>query len=185
MKWTRVSRRHLASYKRVIDLFFRAHTKPFDFHSIVVDMSKYDNGKFNEGNRETGFNKELYQVIQKFRRNYDGVLFNVYPDYRESSQPPERTQGILNAGASKLGDRRYLPFRRFHLRNSKKTPQLQLCDLLLGGLAFRVNGHHLAATASPAKSDLSAHILESAKIEDPMRDTSKRGKFTIWHRQLK
>jgi hypothetical protein len=52
-------------------------------------------------------------------------------------------------------------------------------------MAYRLNGHNLVETASPAKRDLSDHILARAGITDVMRDTAQSGKFTIWHRQLR
>jgi hypothetical protein len=62
---------------------------------------------------------------------------------------------------------------------------MQLVDVLLGGVAYRLNGHHLIDGASPAKVDLSDHILTRGRVTDVTRDTLVTGKFTIWHRQLR
>jgi hypothetical protein len=65
------------------------------------------------------------------------------------------------------------------------VPALQLTDLLVGAIAFRVNGHHQATEASPAKRWLSEHILSCAGVYNALSDTAIRGKFTIWHRRLR
>jgi hypothetical protein len=60
---------------------------------------------------------------------------------------------MLNRGCRKYGDERDWPFRRCQFRESKNTLALQLTDVILGSLAYRLNGHHLAFDASPAKTE--------------------------------
>jgi hypothetical protein len=186
MKWNKVSRSKLKCYRRVVDTFFDHRLfSSAHFHSVVVDTSALDHHAFNEGSRDIGFNKEIYQLASKFARLYRGRLFHVYPDERDTNQRPEHLRTILNFGRRKAGDPRDWPFRRCHFRDSKRTPLLQLVDVLAGALAYRLNGHHLLPDASPAKIDLSEHVLRKAGVTDPKRDTSMSGKFTIWHRQLR
>lgn len=185
MKWGSVSTGKYAAYQRVVDAFFDDPVfAAADFHSSVVDTWNQDHVGFNEGNREVTFNKELYQLATKFARLYPDRLFHLYPDNRDTSQLPGRLREILNWGRRKKGDRRDFPYRRCHFRKSHETPILQVVDVLLGGLAYRVNGHHTAAGASPSKVRLSSHILNRAGVADPMVDTAMGGKFTIWYRQL-
>lgn len=185
MKWGSVSRSKYAAYQRLVDAFF---DDPIfagaDFHSTVVDTWKQDHAGFSEGDREVTFNKELYQLAAKFARLYRDRLFHLYPDERETSQLPGRLREILNWGRRKKGDNRDFPYRRCHFRKSHETPLLQLVDVLLGGLAYRINGHHTAPEASPAKVQLSDHILQRADIRDPMISTTVGGKFTVWYRDL-
>lgn len=183
-KWTKVSARKLPAYIRIVDTIFDnldlAH-----FHSLVVDMTRVDHRRFNDGNREIGFNKEIYQLARKFGRLYPNVLFHVYPDSRKTNQHPEDLRLILNRGCRKSGDPRDWPFRRCQFRESDRTPALQLTDVLIGALAYRLNGHHNAPDASPAKTALSAHVLARAGIRDIMRDTARAARFSLWHRQLR
>jgi Protein of unknown function (DUF3800) len=183
MKWIKVSNSKLSAYKRFIDVFF---TEPrfADYHSIVVDTSKVKHNIYNQGNREIGFNKEIYQLAMKCGRLYN-TLFHVYPDYRNTNQRPEDLRLILNRGIRKSGDKRDWPYRRVQFRDSKKTILLQLTDLLSGALTYHLNGHRNDYGASPAKCVLSDHILASAGIKDVFRSTPIRGRFTVWHRQLK
>ena len=184
MKWTKVSLFKLDAYKRVVDSFFDMPESTIDFHSIVIDTSKQKHALYNEGDRDIGFNKEIYQLAMKCGRLYR-CLFHVYPDYRTTSQKPEELRLILNRGMAKKSDKRDWPYRRCQFRDSKKTELLQLADICAGAIAYRLNAHHLAANASPAKIDLCSHILQRAGIRDVTRSTHTRGKFTIWHRELR
>jgi len=184
MKWIKVSNGKLPAYIRFVDTFFRQPRGVVDFHSIVVDTTKQQHAIFNEGSREIGFSKEIYQLALKCSRLYN-TLFHVYPDHRDTNQRPEELRLILNRGVRKKGDKRDWPYRRLQFRDSKATIFLQLTDVLSGALAFHLNGHRQAQGASPAKCALSDHILQSAGIRNVLHDTAVRGKFTVWHRQLK
>jgi hypothetical protein len=185
--WVKVSRTKLPAYRRVIDVFFDA---PFayehlDFHSLVVDTTRINDRRFNESSREIGFNKEIYQLCLKFGRLYPDRLFHIYADRRNTNQSPNETRLIVNRGIRRGGDARDWPYRRVHFRDSDTTQALQLVDVLLGALTFRLNGHYDAWNASPAKRALCDHILARAHIRDVFRDTPRRGRFTIWHRRLR
>jgi hypothetical protein len=182
-KWTKVSRAKLAAYKRLVDVVFGG-ADLIHFHSLVVDTSKVDHLRFNQGDRDVGFNKELYQLAMKFAALYPNKLFHVYPDRRKSKNDPDELRLILNRGCIKKGDKRDWPFRRCQFRDSHTTPALQLVDLLIGAIAYDLNGHANAPNASPAKTELSQYVLGSAGIPSAIAGTARIGRFTIWHRRL-
>jgi hypothetical protein len=182
LKWTKVSRGKMAAYQRTVDVFFDL-TEP-QFHAVVVDTTKLDHHRYNQGSREIGFNKELYQLLMKCGRLYGGN-FHVYLDRRSTHEATEELRLILNRGIRKQGDQRDWPYRRLHFRDSHDVAALQLTDLLVGAVAFRTNGHHQIAGAAPAKVWLSEHVLKRAGVTNALSDTSIRGKFTIWHRRLR
>lgn len=185
LKWGSVSKSKFPAYCRIVDAFFDDPLfADVDFHTTVVDTWSQDHQKFGGGDRDKTFNKELYQLAAKFARIYPDRFFHLYPDERETVHRPGELRDILNFGRRKSRDRREFPFRRCHFRKSHETPLLQVVDILLGGLAYRVNGHANALDASPAKVELSRHILGRAGVRYPMIDTAMRGKFTVWHRQL-
>lgn len=185
LKWGSVSNKKLEAYRRVVDSFFGNEVFwDVDFHSTVVDTWGQDHQKFGDGDRDKTFNKELYQLATKFARLYPELLFHLYPDERDTAHRPGELRDILNFGRRKNRDKRDFPFRRCHFRNSKQTPLLQVVDILLGGLAYKMNGHDKAPDASAAKTDLANHILMMAGVKDHTRDTTMAGKFTIWHRKL-
>ena len=186
MAWTKVSRTKLASYQRVVDVFFdKMNCTHLDFHVLVVDTTKIRDAVFNAGSRESGFNKEIYQLLQKLARLYRKSLFHIYLDKRETKSPAEELRLILNRGIAKTGDSRDWPFRRVHFRESSSCQIIQVVDILLGAVAFHMNGHRDVDGASPAKCQLSDYILAKAHIRNPLRDTSVTGRFTIWHRRLR
>lgn len=186
MKWGKVSVGKLDAYKRVVDRFFdNVAFSEAHFHCLCVPRAKIDDAKFNDGDREVGFNKEIFQIADKCARLYPSVLFHLYPDYRDTPHDPEELRLILNRARRKKGDSRDWPFRRCQFRDSKTTLLLQMTDVFLGAVGFHVNGHKDKDAASPAKQALAAHILAHARISDCSRDTARSGKFTIWHRQLR
>jgi hypothetical protein len=183
-KWVKVSRTKLPAYKRIVDVIFD-NPNLVHFHSLFVDTTKANHTRYNAGDRDIGFNKEIYQIATKVARMYSRSYFHLYPDYRNTIQTPSDLRLILNRGCQKRGDPRDWPFRRSQFLNSANTLPLQLADILIGALAFQLNGHSGASNASPAKTALSAHVLKKAGIADITKGTGRSGKFTVWPRQLR
>ena len=185
IKWGKVSRSKLAAYRRFVDCFFDApEFRQCHFHSLVVDTSLIDHARFNQGNKEVGFNKEIYQLATKFAKLYPDRLLHLYPDYRDTNQRPDDLRNILNHGRHKARDGREWPFRRCQFRQSHTTPLLQLVDVLLGATAYGTNEHYSTPGASPHKLELARHVMRKAGVRDMKMSTARTGKFTIWHRQL-
>jgi len=185
--WVKVSRTKLPAYMRVVDCFFD-QTKHHDvhLHSLVVDTTKLKDRLFNQGSREIGFSKEIYQLALKCLRVYPGDVFHVYPDRRGAKRPTEELRTIMNFGSRKnRKEIRPWPFRRVQFRDSAACDAIQVVDILIGALAYRLNGHDKAPDASPAKIDLCNHVLRRAGCANVLYDLRGTGKFTIWHRQLK
>jgi hypothetical protein len=67
MKWTKVSQAKIAAYTRFVDVFFSQPRGMLDFHSAIIDTSKQRHQFFNQGSREIGFNKELFQLALKMQ----------------------------------------------------------------------------------------------------------------------
>jgi hypothetical protein len=183
IKWAKVSKLKLPAHKRVVETFFRfANTMPIatghlDFHSTIVDMTL-------RGNKltEIGFNKEINQLCRKFAREYPKALFHVYLDERTTTQPLHEVQLILNRIAHKTRPTEDWPFRRMRFEKSHDIQALQVADILLGALAYKLNDHYNAANASPARKELCDHVFKLARIADVFRDTKFLARYTIWHR---
>jgi hypothetical protein len=187
MGWKKVSPAKLAAYKRVVDVAFnrKLETQPMHFHLMAIDSSKLKDNVFNGGSREVGFYKEVYQLCQKMARIYRDRLFHIYLDSRTTKSSTEELRSLLNFGLRNKGDTRDWPFRRVHFRDSRDSVSIQLCDIRLGGVMYRMNGHNMASDASPAKRELSNYILHRAGISDVSISTAPTGRFTIWHRNLR
>lgn len=185
-KWTKVSKRHLPAYRALVDTFFKSpeYITPCHFHATAIESALQNHSKFNDGNKETGFNKEIYQLIMKFVRLYPDGIYHIHLDYRDAAEDNEEMRRILNKGIYRRLNRSDRPIRRLHMRQSHDVLTLQLVDILLGGVAYQLNGHIDKKNASEPKCSLSRHITDLALIKDINRDTSMSGKFTLWHRQF-
>jgi hypothetical protein len=183
-KWVKVSRAKLAAYKRMVNVVFDNQDR-WHFHSLFVDTTQQDHKRFNDGDSEIGFNKELYQLANKVGQLYSDVYFHLYPDYRDTKNSPEELRQILCQGAKKRGDKRDWLVRRCQFRDSKKTAPLQVADILIGAIAYQLNGHDKAADASPAKIELAQYIMTRAGITDIRNGTARAAKFSVWPRKLR
>jgi hypothetical protein len=183
-KWAKVSKAKLAAYKRIVDVVFDNQDK-WQFHSLFVDTTQQDHKKYNEGDSEIGFNKELYQLANKIGQLYSKEYFHIYPDYRDTKSTPEELRQILCHGAKKRGDKRDWPVRRCQFRDSKTTLPLQVSDIFVGAIAYQLNGHDKATNANPAKVELAKYIMKRAGIADIKRGTARIAKFSVWPRRLR
>jgi hypothetical protein len=182
-KWAKVSKGKLAAYKRMVDVVFDNQDR-WHFHSLFVDTTLQDHKRFNDGDSEIGFNKELYQLANKVGQLYSGVYFHLYPDHRDTKSSPEELRQILCQGARKRGDSRDWLVRRCQFRDSKKTIPLQVADILIGAIAYQLNSHDKAPDASPAKVELAQYIMKRAGVANIFKGTVRKGPFTVWPRQL-
>lgn len=191
IKWEKVSAYNLESYKKVVDAYFtflNRHKTPIrkhvDIHCVVVDTQKKSLKLSGEGNIDIGFNKEIYFLcVPVIGKRYKEELFHIYPDRRTTSQPLDAARRIMNYGAKKYGDRRIWPYRRMRFEDPERCQALQVVDIFIGALAYRLNGHYDKPEANPAKKQLSDYILNRAKITNPFeRSAYYRRRFTVTHR---
>jgi hypothetical protein len=168
--WSEFTGRDLETYKRVIDAFFtfrrRLQTRDIDrirFYCSIVNCRV--KGRRYSGKRgELPFNREIYyhclSIARKNRRN----LFHVYPDDRETSMDMERLRLITNRGIRRdRGETREWPFRRLRFRKSHEFQALQVSDILIGAVAYKLNGHYDSPRATPERKELCDYIFEQAK----------------------
>jgi hypothetical protein len=189
MKWQKARRLNLESYKRVINAFFTfpmrhklPASKSLDTHCVVVDTSKKTLKATGDGDVEIGFAKELYFLCVPTIGNRRG-LFHLYPDRRETRQDLREAQKIMNAGARKYSNRTDWPYRELKFEDPENKQALQVVDILIGAIAYRLNGHYQKPDANLAKKELCDHILQRAKITNPAIKTDwYRRRLTIIHR---
>ena len=193
MKWQKASKTNLESYKRVIKAYFEfpnRHKMPLaksvDTHCLVVDTSKKTLKATGDGDVEIGFAKELYFLCVPIIGNrFKGErgLFHVYPDRRETRQDLVEARAIMNAGARKYTNRTDWPYRELRFEDPENKQALQVVDILIGAIAYRLNGHYEKPDANPAKKELCDFILRMAKITNPMIKTDwHRKRLSILHR---
>lgn len=171
-------------YKDVINTFFSLHDKNIiHYYCIVIDNSKMDHKKYNEGDKEIGFNKMLFTLLYKFARIYkSNSLFHAYLDDRTTKHTPERMRSMLNARVKRELKLGYEPFRVCQFRKSHHVKCIQLADILSGAIAYATNRHDLKLDAATHKTELVKHIATLAKLPSLAMPTrySPDG-FDIWH----
>jgi hypothetical protein len=130
------------------------------------------------------FNKEVYFLTNLIiGKRFPTELFHVYPDRRLVNHPLEDARKIMNYGARKYGDKRVWPYRRLRFEDPERCQALQVVDIFIGALAYRLNGHYDKPDANAAKKELSDYILGRAKITNPFeRSAYYRRRFTVTHR---
>jgi len=193
MKWEKAKNHNLAAYKRIVDVYFTfpmRHklpiAKPLDTHCIAIDTSKKTLKDTGDGDVEIGFSKEFYflcvpTVGNRFKKLRG--LFHVYPDRRTTNQSLSTVREIMNAGARKYSNRTDWPYRELKFEDPESKQALQVVDILIGAIAYRLNGHYEKPEANAAKRALCDHVLKWAKITNPSVNTPWfRPRLTILHR---
>jgi hypothetical protein len=195
IKWEKAKGHdHLIAYTRVIDAFFRffqKHPAPMDtpaiVHCIAVDMTKRDDKKYNYGDADIGFSKDLNCLcVDVIGRRYRNAVFHLYPDRRTTNQTLASAQQIMNATIATYEDEtRFVPFRKIDWAEPEQFQALQVVDIIIGALAYKLNRHYEADKPNKTKKALCDFIFSRAKIGDVYKNTLyyQRG-ITIFHRNF-
>lgn len=190
LKWQKVKRHNLALYKEVVAATLKACASQYAcYYAIVVDNSAMNNRLYNEGDKEIGFNKMLFQLMFKLARVYrNQPRFYVHLDYRTTKHTPERLREMLNAKARKDLRVTHEPYRTCHFRQSHEVRLIQAADIITGAIGYRLNQHDLAVDAAAHKVELMKYVAELAGVrtlcrQTPFRHADKKG-FDVWHIDL-
>jgi Protein of unknown function (DUF3800) len=191
MKWEKANAYNLIAYKRVIDAYFTFPmryklplAKSIDTHCVAVNTSKKTLKATGDGDVEIGFAKEFYFLcVPTIGNRFKRGLFHIYPDRRTTKQSLDEARNIMNAGARKYNRRTDWPYRELKFEDPEVKQSLQLVDILIGAIAYHLNGHYRKPNGNTAKKELCEHILRRAKITDPTVTTPwHRPRLTILHR---
>lgn len=182
MKWEKVNDYNVMAYKHVIDAFFSFPKREklrigisgvgADIHCVIVDTSIKSLRTLGDGDVDIGFDKQIYFLCAAMvAKRLKKALFHVYPDRREGKYPLSQAQTIMNMGIAKYGDKRSYPIRRLRFSDPEYCQALQVVDIVIGAIAYRLNGHYDQPNAKQAKKRLCDYILRKAKIVNPFTTT--------------
>ena len=179
-KWNKISKGpRLRFCKALIDEFFSRTW--LAFHCIVIEKSIIDREK-HQGDYDLARRKHFTMLLSNkikrvMRKNGNDVQFHVWVDPIASryDKAHEAVEVITaNIAAKSRGVKPSLSVR---VHDSKTTPSIQLCDLLLGAVLDAFND---PATAE-AKRQVAQHIAGHLEWPDLQADTSPESKkFNIW-----
>lgn len=187
VKWTKAKKHNLRLYKEFSSAFFRARNRNLaHYYCIVIDNSKMNHKLYNEGDKELGFNKMLFQLLYKMVREYrHRPRLYAYLDHRTTKHTPERLREMLNAKAARDLHVTHFPYRVCHFRQSHESRMIQLADVITGAICYRANRKHLLVGAADYKKELADHIEREARVlslSAPTRFPSDG--FDVWHIDL-
>jgi hypothetical protein len=160
VKWKKVSRARLEAYKRLVDFFF--DEPDLDFRVIVVDQRAVDLDRFHNGDRELGFYKFYYELLNKWIDG--GHEYLILLDYKQN-KGAGRYAELRRLLELKAGSRAAI--RDLTVIDSAQSPLGQLCDLLTGATAAT----WCDALAGEAKSALAQYISERCHPASLSRET--------------
>jgi hypothetical protein len=194
LKWSKVTKQYLRKYKIFVDHFFELNSRDCaHFHSLILDSHQFNHRKFNEGNKDLGYYKFLYQLLlhgfgkhySKNRRGEECKLI-VHPDQRNSKYPLDRLRTTLNYSMAKQYAVRTKPFLAIEAQDSKQADLAQLNDILIGAVGFQKNEIDLIAGTQRGKIDLACYIREKAGLSS-LKDNTEIGwkRFEIWNFKLR
>jgi hypothetical protein len=189
MKWQKVNAERLEAYKAVVKAAFSfkakhqlSSLKDMAINCLAVDTSARPLKRTGDGDRETGFEKEFYflsNVVLAGR--YRDQLFRLFPDRRYAKRRLRESRDILNFGAYKWKDKRTFPFRTLDFADPETCLALQVVDIFMGALAFRLNRHYERPDANAGKKALCDYIWQLCKLEDPFVTSHfQRPRFMTW-----
>jgi hypothetical protein len=188
VKWQKCKKHNLPLYKEFSSAFFKARAKNYaQFYAIVIDNSSMNHQLYNEGDKEIGFNKMLFQILYKMIRIFrQRPRLYAYLDDRTTKHTPERLRRMLNAKAEKDLGISHRPYRVCQFRKSHEEPLIQLVDVITGAIAYSKNGKDMISGAAPPKVALMKHIAAEAKVYSLSIPTGfPSNGFDIWHIDLK
>lgn len=149
IKWSKVSAKKLEAYQKVVDFFF---SKPdMRFRVIVVDQSKVDAIKFHGNDRELGFYKFYFEMLEKWIEPNNRYL--VLLDFKKN-KGADRYSKLRRVLENKSKGKAWID--DLTVIDSHESPLAQLCDLLTGSVAATWCG----LQPQGAKEQLSAYIAQ-------------------------
>jgi hypothetical protein len=147
VKWSKVSQKRLADYQKLVDFFF--DQPDLRFRAIVVDQSKVDVNRFHGGDRELGFYKFYFEMIEKWI--LAGNRYLVLLDFKKN-KGANRYTTLRRALENKIRGAAWID--DLTVIDSCQSPLAQLSDILTGAVAATCCGF----TNASAKAQLAAYI---------------------------
>lgn len=182
IKWQKAhGKRHLTFYLDLVDYFFRRRW--LVFHCLCVRKGLVDKALHREGYDEAmrkHYTMLLTNKMRRCARAHPGrdVSFRIYVDPIKSRYPKADEAMLVIANNVLARELRQLNLvESVVTRDSKETPSIQLCDLLLGA----VMEARQQRSRSEGKRAVQEHIAAHLGWDDLAADTyPKERKFNIW-----
>lgn len=172
VKWSKVSAKKLDAYQKLVDFFF--DHEDLRFRVILVDQAKVDMKKFHGNDRELGFYKFYFEMLEKWI--LPGNRYLILLDFKKNKGADRYTtlrRVLENAtkGKAWIDDLTVI--------DSHQSPLAQITDLMTGATAAQWCG----INPDSPKAKLANHIGQrrghSLKTVDGNPELAKFNIFSI------
>lgn len=184
LKWGKIKKHNSFMYAAVLTSFFNMLRRGYvQYYAIVVDNSKMNHKQYNEGDKEIGFNKMLFQLLYKFVRIFRSrPRFFAFLDDRTTKHTTKALRNMLNNKASRDLQIHHNPYRYCEFHKSETQRLIQAADIISGAIAFRMNQKNIIAGAAQHKIGVMEVVRELANVTDLRLPTGfPSNGFDIWH----
>ena len=181
LKWTKVSKKRLETYKRFIDLFLSFPN--IHFRCVVFDNHATNYRKLCKENGELGFyqflHTFLYRNIKKENKNSEVAnQYEIFCDQRRQGDSIEvgRLSDLRDALNDSLDEYDTISVQTVDAINSHKSPEIQITDVLTGAVGYRWEGFQTKV----GKVALAKHIESTCGLCLHKETTPMTDKVNIW-----
>jgi len=148
--WKRISPNKQDFYFELIDFFME---NDIGFKCIVVDKSKIDNEKYNDGDSELGFYKFYYLMLKDSMET--DYAYHIYLDWQQNKEQ-HRFSDLKFYLQRKLEGKAKIAC--LEPVTSTNQPLIELADLLMGAVGYQYNNRRGSAVKTAFCTKL-AHLL--------------------------
>ena len=191
--WKFVSTGDFEHYKKIVDTCYSFGARRlvgqigmWQLFCSIIDLT-VPGRSYTAGERgRVRFDRELYFHCLSIARRDKRHLWHVYPDERSTKRPARELGTIMSRGIAKERGYQNWAVRRATFRNSRDVQALQVSDIVIGAIAYYINGHYHKAGANRDKKLLCEHVLKTFKVWDTLtRGKMEKGfgPLILWFRE--
>jgi hypothetical protein len=133
IKWSKVSSKMLNSYLEIVKFYFNC--QDINYRAIIVDQHTVDHKIYHNGDKELGFYKFYYEMLEKWLRRKSE--YTVLLDFKKNKGADRYTE--LRRCLESYGQSRDISIKDLTVIDSKHSHLAQLCDLLTGAVSTDAN----------------------------------------------
>lgn len=172
IKWTKVSPAKVGMYRDIIEYFFC--DKTLSFRCVVVtNKTRLRHEDFNAGSHDTFYYKMFYLAMQTILANEHS--YHIYLDIKDT-RSIVKVKMLQEVLCNKLKDFDHKVVPRIQQIRSHESAPMQLCDLLIGAVAYANRG----LFRSSAKVELVQRIREATKRDLTVKSPRYEPKFNVF-----
>jgi len=174
LKWTKVSDKNIEFYLELVDLFAKCDS--MSFRSVIIEhKEKLDHNKYNLGDHNNFYYKMYYLLLKNIIEKNSNETILIYIDIKDTKSS-EKVKKLHEVLANYFRDFNYKKIIRIQQIRSNESELMQLCDFILGAIAYA----NRKLTSSKAKSAVVNRLEESFSCSLSEKTEPWESKFNIF-----